>query len=128
MGETITKRVQLVHEICCVCGIDFSMPDWFRALRRDDGQLFYCPAGHSQVYSPTDADKLRSEVGKLRAALTAEQDQRKAAQREATERGAELDRLKTRAANGVCPCCHRRFVHLARHMSTKHPDYAGDRR
>lgn len=36
------------------------------------------------------------------------------------------EQLETRAANGVCPCCHRTFKQLARHMKTKHPDFPGE--
>jgi DNA repair exonuclease SbcCD ATPase subunit len=31
--------------------------------------------------------------------------------------------LKARIKNGICPCCKRSFVQLARHMATKHPEY-----
>jgi hypothetical protein len=34
-----------------------------------------------------------------------------------------VTKLKQRVANGVCPCCHRSFVNLHRHMAGQHPDY-----
>jgi len=38
----------------------------------------------------------------------------------------ELTKLKKRVTNGVCPCCHRSFQNLRRHMATKHPNEAKD--
>lgn len=39
------------------------------------------------------------------------------------EAAREAERLRRRTAAGVCPCCNRSFVQLARHMKTKHPDH-----
>ena len=35
----------------------------------------------------------------------------------------KIKRIEKRVANGVCPCCHRQFVQLTRHMKNKHPEY-----
>lgn len=35
-----------------------------------------------------------------------------------------VTKTKNRIGKGVCPCCNRTFVELARHIATKHPDYA----
>jgi hypothetical protein len=34
-------------------------------------------------------------------------------------------KLKSRARHGVCPCCNRQFVNMAKHMQSKHPDFVG---
>ncbi len=34
-----------------------------------------------------------------------------------------LVKTKKRIAGGVCPCCNRSFVSLARHMKSQHPEY-----
>ena len=35
----------------------------------------------------------------------------------------EAKRLARRARNGVCPCCHRSFANVKKHMDNRHPTY-----
>lgn len=35
----------------------------------------------------------------------------------------QLVKVKKAVANGVCPCCHRHFKDLHRHMIGQHPDF-----
>lgn len=46
-----------------------------------------------------------------------------AADRAAAADWAQLTKTRKRIANGVCPCCHRTFQNLARHMAGQHPAY-----
>jgi len=39
---------------------------------------------------------------------------------------AALTRMTNRIAFGVCPCCHRHFDNLQRHIATKHPEFLKD--
>jgi hypothetical protein len=43
------------------------------------------------------------------------------AAREKAER--KLRKIERKVSGGVCPCCNRTFVALARHMKTKHPEF-----
>lgn len=113
---------------CGECGIPFAMPVEFLAwARKTPSVTFYCPLGHPRHFPvKTLAQKLRES----REALSrerAQHDQTRASlvatKASATRARNERDRLKTRAANGVCPCCNRTFKQLAAHMKTKHPDY-----
>ena len=120
---TVTDPTTLVTETCFACGVLFAMTEEFRAQRlkeRERGS-FYCPNGHAQHYlGKSDAEKAREaeqHVEELRLRLAAERDQRIATER-------ELKRHQKRATAGACPCCNRTFVQLARHMKTKHPDFA----
>lgn len=123
---TMTRTKHVTYEIleCVDCGIDLVAPESFLDDRRKDGHLFYCINGHPQSYSETEEKRLRKKLDaseKRAAALDAQAaalgDQLRAAER-------ERKRLAKRAANGVCPCCARSYVQLARHMKSKHPDYA----
>jgi phage/plasmid primase-like uncharacterized protein len=122
---TITERMAFEIEECCNCGVLFALTADLKQHRLDDHQTFYCPNGHPQSYvGKTDAEKLRearTEIERIkaetRAKLQAEQDQRAAAER-------ELHRHRQRARGGVCPCCKRSFVQLARHIKVKHPTLA----
>ena len=37
----------------------------------------------------------------------------------------ERNAILQRVAEGVCNCCNRKFVNVARHMKTKHPAFVG---
>ena len=123
--------VKMFNMICCRCGIPFGVPDEFDDRRRQDGKSFCCPRGHNQSYHDNETQRLKKQLAhekKLRE--WAEQDARvaKAAESRANYRvramKGVITKQKKRAAAGVCPCCNRTFQNLARHMSTKHPDYA----
>lgn len=110
--------------------MSFAAPPGFIQERREDGQLFYCPAGHSMSFHEKEIDKLRKQLEQEKRNI--EWWKSSAASKDKTIKGqniqigrvkAKLHRTERRIANGVCPCCHRSFQNVARHMKTKHPDY-----
>ena len=119
LNVEVTRNKSLTFYIldCWNCGVPFGLTNDYDDRRRDDCRTFYCPNGHPQSYSESEADRLRRELDAAREA-TAE------ARRQLAATKGQVTKLKRRAQNGVCPCCHRHFVALERHMSTKHPDYA----
>lgn len=131
MGATLELRVVLENETCCVCGSHFAMPrELKRAARKDTGVWFFCPLGHRQHYKTSEADQVRADLAATERRLAAVEKSREWTEKrlENTERRLSATRgvvtkLKNRAAAGVCPCCSRTFQNLARHMSTKHPDF-----
>lgn len=140
-GRTITFEQELVTETCCNCGILFAMTADLQRKLRDEkpGTTFYCPVGHGQHYTnQSEAQKLKEQLdAQRRRAERAEQAVAREAdwRREAEER-AEHERrranghkgyaakLAKRTKAGLCPCCNRSFVNMARHMATQHPDFA----
>lgn len=128
-GSTIGGATALVVEECPTCGVVYAIPQALKekGLRHKRNASLYCPNGHCWHYlGKTHAQELEE----LRDRVAFERSQRDqveaqlVAQRGATTRARnERDRLKQRAAAGVCPCCHRTFKQLAAHMRTKHPDY-----
>jgi hypothetical protein len=124
MSATVSYTQELVA-VDCTCGIAFAIPD---ALHKqmldhrsaDPGKTVsvYCPLGHQWHYmGKSEATKERERANRAEAQLVAAQDQLEAEQRAHA-------RTRKRVANGVCPCCHRSFVNVKRHMANKHPDYA----
>lgn len=115
---------------------------------------FFCAYGHGQVFSEGESDeqKLRRERDTLKQQMARlEQETREAARtaaeaiaraKDADERARQAEQratghktqatharkriaaLKARVSHGVCPCCNRTFGDLARHMATKHAEYA----
>ena len=132
MTATVTVLVTLEDAGACVsCGTHFAMEAALKRQKLRDYTSFYCPNGHSQVYTA------EHEEVRLRRLLDAERAAKERAEDLAKRRQKELDNarltvrmtsgklraLRQRVSNGVCPCCHRSFVQLARHMRTKHPAF-----
>lgn len=109
---------------CITCGVSIVMPEGLYRERLRGHANFFCPNGHSQVFVDEHLEV------KLKRELEQERKRREWAERDAKIMTAALDRekaasarLRKRVKNGVCPCCHRTFKQLARHMVTKHPGY-----
>lgn len=106
---------------CCNCGMQFAMTADFRRRRLDDRKWFYCPAGHSQVFTgATEAQRLREQLERAQASAAV-------ARRERDQISKAHRRMRQRVANGVCPCCNRSFENLRNHMHTQHPDYGQEK-
>lgn len=108
------KAIKFEYEFnaidCANCGMPFGVTPDFEDRRRKDHKPFYCPHGHSNVYShETEEEKLRKRL---------EMEQRQTAM-ERTQRQ-KLERELNRVKKGVCPKCNRSFKALERHMKTKH--------
>lgn len=130
-------EVGLTTETCITCGIAFGMPEDFHANLRRNGKTFYCPNGHSMWFGKGEADRLREQLRAAEAQATAAKDQADAARRhaqaetnmrQAAERSAaafkgQVTQLRNRVARGQCPCCHRTFADVARHMVSQHPEF-----
>lgn len=129
-----SEQIQLYQpfeiEICCNCGITFAAPRELVRKWQQTGKSFCCPYGHFQSYGENENSKLKKQLANAKKrtewAESDAKDARKANQRlrntVRAEKGAKT-KLKKRIANGVCPCCQRSFVNLARHMDSQHKDY-----
>lgn len=119
MSRTISYTETLVT-VTCTCGINFAIPDTLHQQLLDhrgpNGKQVYCPLGHTWYYTgKTDAERERDKRLATEAQLVAARDQLDA------EKKAHA-RTQRRVTNGVCPCCHRTFKQLQRHMKAKHPE------
>lgn len=120
-------------DICCAnCGIIFGVPAHWQSSRQEDGKTFYCPNGHTQVYSQVNSEKekLRRERDLLAQRVAQRDDEikrqrelREAAERREAAQKANVTKLKKRASAGICPCCNRTVQALQRHMASKHPEF-----
>lgn len=108
---------------CCKCGVVFWVPARLNAARRKDGGTFYCPNGHAQHYTETDADRFRRERDRLQQKISEMQDRADKKDRQVAAYRGQITKLKNRASKGVCPCCNRSFQNLRRHMESQHPDF-----
>lgn len=129
MGRTLQFTEELTVVVCW-CGMHHAVPATLRRTQLSESEngrdhWVYCPAGH-KYGGPAGETKLQKAERRLeaereeRARVAAERDQAQASAR--AHKGAAT-RARKRAASAVCPCCHRSFKQLRRHMATKHPDY-----
>lgn len=116
-----SESVRMTTELCITCGVVFGMPEELTDRRRQNHASFYCPNGHSMVYSG-ESDKARAD--RLQAQLEAAQNAQRFAERrladEQDRQKKELERIAKRSHAGVCQECHRTFQNVVRHMKTKH--------
>ena len=121
---TVTKSVTLdVSEHGC--GHFVALPSDVLAKRRQDGETFWCPFGHTLSYHQTENACLKAELDavkqdRLRAVEAAGQ-----ARRELDGALVEIGKLHKRVQGGVCPYCKRTFRQVQRHMTNKHPERPG---
>jgi hypothetical protein len=127
---TIDTLTTMTYEVCASCGITFAAPAHFIDKRRQDGETFYCPNGHSLVFGKSETDRLKNELEQAKrwqelaeAREMHQRDQREAAERSNRALRGVVTKTKKRAAAGVCQCCSRTFQDVARHMASQHPKY-----
>jgi hypothetical protein len=119
---------------CITCGVTYAIPTTLYDQHKKMGGFHHCPNGHQQGWSADgtsdfanlrrERDRLAQKIAEKDDEIKLQRERREAAdRREAAARGVAT-RLKNRAINGVCPCCHRTVSQLARHMKSKHPDFA----
>jgi len=123
MGYALPVTVQMTDMACGQCGIQFAVPEEWRAEKQRTGNGWYCPNGHSRAYRESDAEKAQKALEEERrrhAQTLARLNEAQETERKAL---AEIKRAKKRASAGVCPCCSRTFQQLTRHMKAKHPSY-----
>jgi len=128
VGDYITGTGTLHVTDCPTCGCVYAIPDGVYRMgqKYKTQRTIYCPNGHEWHYTgKTHAEELR-ELREQTARATAERDQAEADARAARAREGKAtksaQRLRARAAAGVCPHCNRTFKQLAAHMKTKHPE------
>lgn len=122
--------ITLVDVACCNCSTHFAMDAALRDQCLAKGGTFYCPNGHAQHYTEPTVPKLKKQLenANKRVAWAEDSAARARVETETIKRQkaaikGQLTKTRKHIANGVCPCCHRTFKQLARHMDSKHPDF-----
>jgi len=133
MPTTTVTDFTTVHSVRFVgCGhINFLSAKLINERRRDH-KRFYCSTCGEHNYYPGESDleaverrlnTMKDQRDTVRRNLDLQRAKTQKFKRKLTAHKGHTTRLKNRIAAGVCPCCRRNFVNLARHMSSKHPKY-----
>lgn len=128
---TLTAPAQTLEVTnCCVCGVNFAVPEIIMDERRRNAGNVYCPNGHCIGWKETEAERLKREVDSLNQANDYLRRQKESVEAvlETVKRSSaavqgQLTKERKRVGNGVCPCCNRTFQNVQRHMTTQHPDF-----
>ncbi len=121
---TLTTVTKFAVVTCFKCATQFCMTEEMDTERRRSHDHFWCPNGHQQHYIHESREEaLRKKLEATELALQATKEQREEFQNQLIDTGRKLERTKKRLKGGKCPCCNRNFIALARHLSSKHPDY-----
>jgi hypothetical protein len=119
----VTTAITTLETIHCWCGVPMALPADAIRNARQTGNDLWCPTTGHRMSFDSENDRLRKQLDRERARVTAVTDQLRAAERQTAAVKGQLTKTRKRAAAGVCPCCKRSFVQLTRHIATKHPDY-----
>lgn len=128
--NTLLGSLTLVEMECYSCITHFAMDRSLYDRCYQTGRSFYCPNGHSQIFTESENQRLKKQLDNANKRLVWAENRTESAKQQAEDarrsRAAikgQLTKTRNRIANGVCPCCHRTFVNVARHMANKHSDF-----
>lgn len=110
---------------CYKCGIQFGMTRQHNreCLDHPGEKSFFCPNGHSQVYTgKSEEQKLREELEREKRMSRRAECERDSMKFSLRAEKAAKTRLRNRIAKGICPCCGRTFKNVQRHIESKHPE------
>lgn len=124
MTEKLVDGIWYAATDCITCGVRFFVPLSMYNRAKENSGFFSCPSGHSQGWPKGEAeiDRIRRERDLLKQKMARVEDEKREAERQVETARRETARLRRRVSHGVCPCCARTFVNLARHMKSKHPE------
>lgn len=120
-------KVQLEKIDCPSCNALYAMSCDYIDRRRKDGKCWncpYCSAGTS-FHGNDEISKLKKQIADEQVIKNRALADANFLRGEVLAAKAAEERLKKRAASGVCPCCTRTFVNVADHIKQKHPDFVG---
>ncbi len=124
LGKTKTELRALQ---CGTCGVWHAIPEAMHESCLSEGGYWTCPNGHSRGYSEGSLQsRLEKEIKRrewAEANANRQMERADSIERKRIAQKAATTRLANRIKARVCPCCHRTFKQLERHMANKHPDY-----
>lgn len=120
MTVKINVATDLEVKECPVCGVFYAIPEILSRRRQEDGAHWYCPNGHSLIYTESEVQRLRQELIYAHERNNMLHLRLDGSLAELSVKTAELKRVTKRINAGVCPDCHRHFINLERHRKTKH--------
>lgn len=131
MSALLQFSFQFSTITCYKCQISFAVPAQSKERWMANGELFWCPNGHSQAYCETEVQRLQKQIEQEKKRREWAEQSRDYSQKrnqtlekqKAALKGV-ITKTRKRIANGVCPCCQRSFINLHKHIKHMHPNYS----
>ena len=128
MSQTfVTCQNTTLTVMTCWCGCVHAVTEELHsAWKYGSRDNLCCPLGHTYVPASRRENRekqLEARITSLNDRLDLARTQRDKAEKRASAYKGHITKIKKRIGTGVCPCCHRSFQNLARHMKHKHPKY-----
>lgn len=121
--QTIVFDVTLEAYTCDNCAGVFGINASFLKRKRAEGGSWHCPyCDTCWSATTTELMRLQSNLSATQNRLAAERARHDQTRASLTAQKGVTTRLKNRIKNGVCPCCHRHFKNVQRHIATQHPE------
>lgn len=124
-----------LESVACWCGIGFAIPvQLYESAQRNHSQGFFCPLGHSVVFTgKSTLEKLAearrdAEWSQAQARARALRDQLDASERSRAAIKGQVTKLRKRIGAGVCPVdgCRRHFQNVQAHIERMHPGFKAE--
>lgn len=123
---TVQTAIEFVTIECYKCGIVFAVDRALQGNWRRDKTEWYCPNGHAQSYTESEADRLRKQLDAAKRDAEWQKQRAESADKRLIAAKGQMTKLKKRVHAGVCPHCQRTVSQMARHIATKHPEVLSD--
>lgn len=114
---------------CSTCGQPFAISKAKYDRCRQTGEGFYCPSGHSLVFSETENIQLKQELARAKESMEYLKQAKARLHEEVLHlnysvraQKAAKTKIMNRVKHGICPCCRRSFGNLQNHFKTQHPE------
>ncbi len=127
LGTEIITQLKPME--CGECGIVFAISEAKYNRCRQSGEGWYCPNGHSRVFSSSENTELKYKVERLEREVQRSKDYIQEKNHQILQlnysvraQKAAKTKILNRVKNGVCPCCNRTFANLQNHFKSKHPE------
>lgn len=128
MSDTaISLSVKLEKVDCPSCNALYALSCDYIDRRRKDGKGWQCPycSSGTSFHGNDEISRLKKQISEEQAIKNRLLADANVLRGEVLAAKTAAEKLKKRAANGVCPCCTRTFANVADHIKTKHPGFAG---
>ena len=61
--------IEMKQVECATCGAVFGITAAFHSRRLDDGENFYCPSGHRNIFRPSTVERMRRDLAEKEIAI-----------------------------------------------------------
>ena len=100
MDDVLDYKAVMEKLVCPVCGCIYAIPAKMLSARRESGETWYCPNGHSLHFSETAIDRLQKKLQEATIRIDEVNQERWQAQKALREARKQLQKPKKKKQKG----------------------------